>query len=95
MGNVIALIKPQFEAKRDEVSRGKGVIRDIEIHKRVLHEILDFAQEQGFSLRGLIRSPIQGPKGNIEFLLWLGLREGNAVAREEVINRVVAAESRK
>jgi 23S rRNA (cytidine1920-2'-O)/16S rRNA (cytidine1409-2'-O)-methyltransferase len=95
VGNVIALIKPQFEAKRDEVSRGKGVIRDIEIHKRVLHEILDFAQEQGFSLRGLIRSPIQGPKGNIEFLLWLGLREGNAVAREEVINRVVAAESRK
>ncbi len=89
-GEVIALIKPQFEAKRDEVSRGKGVIRDTEIHKRVLYEIIDFAQEQGFILRGLIRSPIQGPKGNIEFLVWLGTGEGEAVDQELVISRAVS-----
>lgn len=72
-GSVIALIKPQFEATRKEVSQGKGVIRDTEIHKRVLHEILDFAIEKGFSLRGLLRSPVLGPKGNVEFLVWLGI----------------------
>lgn len=69
---VIALIKPQFEAKREEVSLGKGVIRDEPIHQRVVREIVDFAQEQGLSLRGLDRSPILGPKGNVEFLVWLG-----------------------
>ncbi|MBT3313889.1 MAG: TlyA family RNA methyltransferase [Anaerolineae bacterium] len=90
--SVIALIKPQFEAKRDEVSRGKGVIRDAEIHKRVLREILDFAQEQGFTLRGLIRSPIQGPKGNVEFLVWLGMGEGEIVDQEKVISRAVSSE---
>ncbi len=74
-GSVIALIKPQFEATREEANAGKGVIRDPKIHKRVLKEILGFAEEQGFSNRGLIRSPIQGPKGNIEFLAWLGIEE--------------------
>ena len=88
-GEVIALIKPQFEAKRKEVSRGKGVIRDAEIHNRVLHEILDFAQEKGFTLRGLIRSPIQGPKGNIEFLVWLRLSKGVSVEQEIVISRAI------
>ncbi|MCP4141589.1 MAG: TlyA family RNA methyltransferase [Chloroflexi bacterium] len=88
-GEVIALIKPQFEAKRDEVSRGKGVIRDTEIHKRVLHEILDFSQKQGFTLHGLIRSPIQGPKGNVEFLVWLGTGEQEPVDQELVIGKAV------
>jgi 23S rRNA (cytidine1920-2'-O)/16S rRNA (cytidine1409-2'-O)-methyltransferase len=68
---VIALIKPQFEAGRAEVARGRGVVRDPEIHRRVLVDLLTFAQTQGFSLRGLIRSPLKGPEGNIEFLTWL------------------------
>ena len=89
--DVIALIKPQFEAKRKEVSRGKGVIRDAEIHKRVLDEILSFAKEKGFTLQGLIRSPIQGPKGNIEFLVWLGMGEGEAEAQEILIDNAVSA----
>jgi len=72
-GDVIALIKPQFEAGRKEVSKGKGVIRDPEIHRRVVREILDFAQETGYSVKGLHRSPVLGPKGNTEFLVWLGL----------------------
>ncbi len=72
-GEVIALIKPQFEAGRKEVSKGKGVIRDPEIHRRVVREILEFAQDEGFSIKGLHRSPVLGPKGNVEFLVWLGL----------------------
>ncbi len=72
-GNVIALIKPQFEAGRKEVSKGKGVIRDPEIHRRVVREILEFSQDKGYSVKGLHRSPVLGPKGNVEFLVWLGL----------------------
>jgi 23S rRNA (cytidine1920-2'-O)/16S rRNA (cytidine1409-2'-O)-methyltransferase len=70
-GEVIALIKPQFEAGRAEVSRGDGVIQDPAIHRRVLLEILTFAGEQGFAVRGLVRSPLKGPKGNVEFLVHL------------------------
>ncbi len=70
-GQVIALIKPQFEAGRVEVSRGSGVIRDPLVHQRVLRELLSFAQEEGFSVMDLIRSPLLGPKGNVEFLVHL------------------------
>jgi 23S rRNA (cytidine1920-2'-O)/16S rRNA (cytidine1409-2'-O)-methyltransferase len=67
-GVVIALVKPQFEAGRALVGRGKGVIRDPLIHQQVVQDVLDFAKSIGYSLQGLIRSPIQGPKGNVEFL---------------------------
>ena len=70
-GNIIALIKPQFEAGKKDVSRGDGVIRDPAIHKQVLLDVLGFAQQEGFSVRGLIKSPLLGPKGNAEFLVWL------------------------
>jgi 23S rRNA (cytidine1920-2'-O)/16S rRNA (cytidine1409-2'-O)-methyltransferase len=71
-GSIIALIKPQFEAGRRDVARGDGVIRDPEVHKQVLLDILDFAQKEGFRVRGLLKSPLLGPKGNAEFLVWLG-----------------------
>jgi 23S rRNA (cytidine1920-2'-O)/16S rRNA (cytidine1409-2'-O)-methyltransferase len=70
--NVIALIKPQFEAGKKDVSRGDGVIRDPEVHKQVLIDVLSFAQNEGFGIQGLIKSPLLGPKGNTEFLVWLG-----------------------
>jgi len=76
-GNVIALIKPQFEAGRKEAARNKGVIRDPEMHKSVLLVVLTFAQEHGFAVKGLIRSPLVGPKGNIEFLAWLEMEAEN------------------
>jgi 23S rRNA (cytidine1920-2'-O)/16S rRNA (cytidine1409-2'-O)-methyltransferase len=69
--NVVALIKPQFEAGKKDVARGDGVIRDPQIHRQVLLDILSFAQEEGLQIRGLIKSPLLGPKGNIEFLVWL------------------------
>jgi 23S rRNA (cytidine1920-2'-O)/16S rRNA (cytidine1409-2'-O)-methyltransferase len=68
---VVALIKPQFEAGRKETARNKGVILDPAVHRQVLEDVLAFAQAEGFEVRGLIRSPLTGPKGNIEFLAWL------------------------
>ena len=70
-GEVVALIKPQFEARRREAARGEGVIADVAIHRRVLLEVLGFAQNQGYMARNLMRSPLLGPKGNVEFLAQL------------------------
>jgi len=71
--SVVALIKPQFEAGRSEVARGQGVVRDPQIHHRVLMDGLSFVSQTGYQIQGLIRSPILGPKGNVEFLAWLNL----------------------
>lgn len=68
---VVPLIKPQFEAGRQDAAKGDGVIRDKEIHRKVLLDTLDFARQQHFGLQGLIQSPVIGPKGNIEFLAHL------------------------
>jgi 23S rRNA (cytidine1920-2'-O)/16S rRNA (cytidine1409-2'-O)-methyltransferase len=71
-GTIIALVKPQFEAGRAQAARGKGVIRDPLVHRQVLLDILHFAQEEGYGVRGLIQSPLHGPKGNLEFLVhWI------------------------
>jgi len=73
LGEAVALIKPQFEAGKKDAARGKGVIRDPEIHQQVLLDVLTFAEEKEFVVKGLARSPVVGPKGNVEFLAWLGL----------------------
>ena len=70
---VVALIKPQFEAGKKDVSRGDGVIRDPQIHRQVLIDVLSYAQQEGFTVQELIKSPLLGPKGNAEFLVWLTL----------------------
>ncbi len=72
-GSIVALIKPQFEAGKKDAARGEGVIRDPAVHKQVLTDVLNFAQSEGWGARGLIRSPLLGPKGNVEFLAWLEL----------------------
>ncbi len=71
VGKAVVLVKPQFEAGRKQAARGKGVIKDPEIHRTVLEETLSFAVGEGFGILGLARSPITGPKGNIEFLAYL------------------------
>jgi 23S rRNA (cytidine1920-2'-O)/16S rRNA (cytidine1409-2'-O)-methyltransferase len=68
-GHVIALIKPQFEARRVEVERG-GVVSDPAVHRRVLERVLEAAADSGLGLQGLIPSPLRGPAGNVEFLGW-------------------------
>ena len=94
-GEAVLLVKPQFEAAREESARGAGVISNPEIQKRVLLEVLDFAQEKGFKTRGVIRSPLKGPAGNQEFLAWLsyqGTDEGRKKG-EELVNALFNKES--
>ena len=84
----ICLIKPQFEAGRDEVGK-KGVVRDEHVHERVVQEILDFAESIGFSVLGLDFSPIKGPEGNIEYICHL--KNGEYPRADIDVSAVVAA----
>ncbi len=68
--DIVPLVKPQFEAGRRDVGNG-GVVREPKVHRRVLHEVGTFAISLGLAVNGLIRSPLRGPAGNTEFLLWL------------------------
>lgn len=72
----LCLIKPQFEAGRDKVGK-KGVVRDKETHAEVIKTITDFAFDTGFSVVGLDFSPIKGPEGNIEYLMYLRKEQNN------------------
>ena len=71
-GQVLCLIKPQFEAGKEKVGK-KGVVRDPAIHKEVLDDFVALAQELNFKIMGLTFSPVKGPEGNIEFLAHLSL----------------------
>ena len=67
-GRLIALVKPQFEAERQEIGKG-GVVRDLEVHERVCAAAADWVRSRGWTVAGIERSPITGPEGNVEFLL--------------------------
>lgn len=67
-GLIVALIKPQFEAGRDEVGKG-GVVRDEKIRVRVCEEVRSWFEGQGYDVKGIVESPITGPKGNVEYLI--------------------------
>lgn len=69
-GCMACLIKPQFEAGREKVGK-KGVVRKPEVHEEVVHKVVDYAVLVGFDVKGLTYSPIKGPEGNIEYLLYL------------------------
>lgn len=78
-GIVIALIKPQFEAGKENVGK-KGVVRDPQVHLTVINNVIATARELGFKIAGLDYSPVKGPEGNIEYLLYLK----NAADAEEI-----------
>ena len=67
-GETVCLIKPQFEAGRDKVGK-KGVVRDKSVHLEVIEKVINFAVNEGFTVKGLDFSPVKGPEGNIEYLL--------------------------
>ncbi|HEY3340464.1 MAG TPA: SAM-dependent methyltransferase, partial [Anaerolineae bacterium] len=69
-GNVVALIKPQFEAGREKVGKG-GIVRDPVVHQEVVDHVTRFCTLAGWAVRGLIDSPILGMDGNKEFLIWV------------------------
>ena len=73
-GQVVCLVKPQFEAGREKVGK-KGVVRDRAVHMEVLEHFLDHAKNAGFGVKGIAFSPIKGPEGNIEYLGWLDAGE--------------------
>ena len=89
-GEIVALIKPQFEAGRGNVGK-KGVVRDPEIHRAVIRTVLAYSSEIGFSPVGLTFSPIKGPEGNIEYLVHL-VKSGDGAEQvtEEIIDAIVA-----
>ena len=94
-GEIAALIKPQFEAGKDKVGK-KGVVRDPAVHLEVIQRIVEFSQELGFAVRGLTFSPVKGPEGNIEYLVWLfkGQAEGSGIEEslpEEIVREAHAA----
>ena len=73
-GQVVCLIKPQFEAGREKVGK-KGVVREPETHREVIGKVVDYADLTGFSVLGLEYSPVKGPEGNIEYLAYLGKKQ--------------------
>ncbi len=83
-GPVVLLVKPQFEAGRVEASRGRGVIRDPDVHRRVLGQVADAARDAGAVVRGAIPSPVLGRSGNREFLL-LVRRDPSPPARDAAV----------
>lgn len=90
--DIIALVKPQFEAGREQVGK-KGIVRDAKVHLQVIQKIIDFSMGHGYMIKNLSYSPITGGDGNIEFLLhlnWEGEKEYGAnqlpITPEEVVN---------
>ena len=81
-GEIVALIKPQFEAGREQVGK-KGVVRDRNVHLEVIERVLAYAESIGFAVRNLEYSPIKGPEGNIEYLAHLKNQEEGTVREQE------------
>ncbi len=85
---LVCLIKPQFEAGRQNVGK-KGVVRDIKVHEQVIKDVISYAQLNGFCVKGLTHSPVRGPEGNIEFLIYL--TRGDVVCDKDIKSIVKTA----
>lgn len=98
-GEMVCLIKPQFEAGRDKVGK-KGVVREPKVHKEVICKVIDYADSLGFLVKALEFSPIKGPEGNIEYLVFLELKKGSrpesdAFTEQEAEQNLVAIQEQK
>ena len=88
-GEVIALVKPQFEASKHLVEKG-GVVKDPEVHKQVIVELIRYSTHNGFTIAGLTYSPITGPAGNIEYFIFLKLgQEANNIDVANVVPQII------
>jgi 23S rRNA (cytidine1920-2'-O)/16S rRNA (cytidine1409-2'-O)-methyltransferase len=87
-GDVVLMVKPQFEVGRDRVGKG-GVVRDLALRAEAVQTVADAAAARGWGARGVTVSPLPGPSGNVEFFLWL--RRGSATTGMDEIERVVSA----
>ncbi len=84
-GAMVCLIKPQFEAGRDKVGK-KGVVRDKEVHVQVINDVIGYATDVGFFIKGLDFSPVKGPEGNIEYLLYLKKCDDGSVFEPDAVS---------
>jgi len=99
-GEMVCLIKPQFEAGRDKVGK-KGVVREKSVHEEVVRKILDYADSIGFDILHLEFSPIKGPEGNIEYLMHIrknairAMEKANITEREaeEILENILVQKS--
>ena len=89
-GEMVCLIKPQFEAGKEKVGK-KGVVRDPKVHEEVIEKVISFAQEIGFGIKNLEFSPIKGPEGNIEYLVYI--QKGMESQEEPVNVKAVVAQA--
>ena len=87
-GEAVCLVKPQFEAGREKIGK-KGVVRDKGVHLEVIEKCIGYARENGFKIKGLDFSPVKGPEGNIEYLLYITKQE----IQEQEINPDAVVES--
>ncbi len=87
-GEMVCLIKPQFEAGRENVGK-KGVVRDKQVHIDVVKMIISFAIESKFDVKGLTFSPVKGPEGNIEYLIHLKKGEGKLEIEDDLAQKIV------
>lgn len=90
-GQIACLIKPQFEAGREKVGK-KGVVRDKKVHKEVIDMVMDYAISIGFEVLNLEFSPIKGPEGNIEYLLYLQNHEEGKLYENECVDSAAVVE---
>jgi len=88
-GELLSLVKPQFEVGRRQVGRG-GIIRDPALHREVLEKVVDFARRSGWCLRNVLRCPVKGAEGNVEFFVHLAPREPG-IDPEAAAERIAAA----
>ncbi len=86
-GRMVCLIKPQFEAGKEKVGK-KGVVREPEIHEEVIEKVMDYAMSVGFHILGLQYSPVKGPEGNIEYLLYIEKKEEKSETVQEEKERI-------
>jgi 23S rRNA (cytidine1920-2'-O)/16S rRNA (cytidine1409-2'-O)-methyltransferase len=90
--DLVALVKPQFEAGRADIGK-QGVVRDPAAHGRVLREVIEAARAHGLGLAGLMASPVVGPKGNVEFLLWLARGAARLEAEGAIAEALAASQT--
>lgn len=92
-GRIVCLIKPQFEAGREKVGK-KGVVKDKEVHKEVINRIINFCTEEvDLNVLGLTFSPIKGPEGNIEYLLYLTKENSDTITNDSIIVEEIVAQA--
>ena len=93
-GSLVCLVKPQFEAGRQQVGKG-GIVKDINVHKEVIRNVVQYGIDSGLYSYGLTYSPVKGAKGNIEYLLYMKKEDTDGKVTDDDINRIADSSHRE